>query len=290
MTTSKGGKEYSVKYNKNEYDLINYNAPILEEYFDTLLSVIENRESKKKNCLLILTTHGGSPHIAYKIARLLKNIYGKFYIIILSSCKSAGTIVAIGADTIIFDRNRGALGPIDVQILKRDEDPLKEERQSGLDLFQGLTAFREEASRGFIQFLGDVITNTPVLNFLSPKNIVEISSSLASSLFSPISSKLDVTQLGKYYRAIFIAKRYSKMLEPVNIDDKSIDRLINLYPDHNFVIDYIESKHLFKKVHHLEEVFTASEISAILEKYDTEKIKIVDTEKQEKKEGEKNGN
>jgi membrane-bound ClpP family serine protease len=96
---------------------------------------------------LVLSTLGGDPHAAYRIARFLKYCYKRFYLYVFGYCKSAGTIIALGADEIIMSV-RGELGPLDVQMIKPDEFT---ERSSGLDIS---IALEEVASRAFGTFEG----------------------------------------------------------------------------------------------------------------------------------------
>jgi len=73
----------------------------------------------KPNSVLILTTTGGLPNSAYQIARLLQNISpGEVALCIPSFCKSAGTLIALGANKIIMN-SISELGPLDVQLRQR---------------------------------------------------------------------------------------------------------------------------------------------------------------------------
>ena len=279
-------KEKTNKINRNDYDIIIYNGEIELNEFNKLFEIISNiKNQDSKNCLLALTTFGGSPHIAYKIARFLKNTYNKFDLLVLNQCKSAGTIVALGADKIIFDKNLGELGPLDVQIINRKEDPLQEERHSGLDLFQGLTCLREEVAKSFAQVLEHNIEETPILSILSPKDISDIVSALTSSLFSPLVSKLEIPDIGHHFRAVLIAKKYAVMLGSKNLKNNGIHEIIHSYPDHGFVIDYIEAKNIFENVLDVKEILDEKTLTAIIEKNKNGKIELFDSKKEEVKSG-----
>ena len=55
--------------------------------------------------LLVLITRGGDAHFAFKCARFLQHIYGGgFRVYVPSYCKSAGTLVCLGANSIFFVR------------------------------------------------------------------------------------------------------------------------------------------------------------------------------------------
>ena len=64
---------------------------------------------------LLLDTLGGCPHSAYRIINLFKRRVKKLIIIIPLRAKSAGTLMALGADEIILGRD-AELGPLDAQI------------------------------------------------------------------------------------------------------------------------------------------------------------------------------
>ena len=68
-------------------------------------------EQKSDKCILILVTAGGDPDAAYKIARYLQNsLCQSFSVLVSGYCKSAGTLLAIGAGELIFT-SYGELGP-----------------------------------------------------------------------------------------------------------------------------------------------------------------------------------
>lgn len=98
---------------------------------------------QRTNCVLILTTYGGSPDAAFMLARFLKRKYaGKLILYIFGACKSAGTLIAIGADEIVMGPH-GELGPLDIQLAR--EDSLWD-WNSGLDIFSALGALNTRPS------------------------------------------------------------------------------------------------------------------------------------------------
>ena len=64
---------------------------------------------------LILYTRGGDPHAAQSIANLLKAFCDEFEVIVPSKCHSAGTLICLGADTIVMTK-QSTLGPIDPSV------------------------------------------------------------------------------------------------------------------------------------------------------------------------------
>jgi ClpP class serine protease len=94
--------------------------------------------------LLFMATHGGDPSAAYRIARAIQHAYktreqdptkrGQFSIAVDTVCKSAGTLICLGA-TQLFMTDDAELGPIDVQLRKPEEIG---ERTSGLTPVQAM--------------------------------------------------------------------------------------------------------------------------------------------------------
>lgn len=64
---------------------------------------------------LILYTLGGDPHAARSIANLIATYCDEFEVIVPSKCRSAGTLLCLGADSIVMTR-QATLGPIDPSV------------------------------------------------------------------------------------------------------------------------------------------------------------------------------
>lgn len=70
--------------------------------------------------LFMLVTTGGDADAAYRLATTLQNHYETITCYVTGYCKSAGTLVAIGAHSLVMS-DCGELGPVDVQLYKEDE-------------------------------------------------------------------------------------------------------------------------------------------------------------------------
>ena len=64
---------------------------------------------------LVLYTLGGDPHAARSIANLIATFCDEFEVIVPSKCRSAGTLLCLGADTIVMTK-QATLGPIDPSV------------------------------------------------------------------------------------------------------------------------------------------------------------------------------
>lgn len=102
---------------ETDADVIHYNGlidrPIDKELIDNCIS-----RRKRTNALVILVTFGGDPNVAYRIARCLQNNYRRFSLYVSGCCKSAGTLIALGAHELVVS-DHGELGPLDVQLSKK---------------------------------------------------------------------------------------------------------------------------------------------------------------------------
>jgi IS1 family transposase len=99
------------------------------------------RKPKRDNAILFLTTYGGDPDAAYRLATCLRRNYKKISVYVFGLCKSAGTLAALGADNIVLGDFR-ELGPLDVQLTKPDE---LVPTSSGLDIFQAMGVLTNSA-------------------------------------------------------------------------------------------------------------------------------------------------
>jgi len=155
-----------------------------------------------------------------------------------SYCKSAGTLITLGADQVVIT-DEGELGPLDIQVSKRDEF---DERGSGLDIMQAMQVMQERSLDAFRKALVDIKIGTRVTTKLA----AETATSLIQGLFAPIYSQIDPVHLGELHRAMSIAYDYGKRLAGNNLKDGALDQLVAGYCSHGFVIDRKEAETLFK--------------------------------------------
>ncbi|WP_353172499.1 SDH family Clp fold serine proteinase [Acinetobacter rudis] len=204
-------------------------------------------KSLKKNghrkAVLFLLTFGGNPHMGFRIARALQHHYEDgFTVVIPSSCKSAGTLISIGATELVI-ADEGELGPLDIQLSKSTE---LFEQTSGLDLPQAMSALRS----GVTDSIRDVLIEVRMGGRLSTKIASEIATNVTTGIYSPIFAQIDPLRLGELHRATMIAYEYGKKLsdKSENLKQSALKQLIMDYPSHGFVIDRKEAKSIFKTV------------------------------------------
>jgi len=218
----------------HDADILYFCGDIEKDYADKLIAVC--RDSQHRNVLFFLTTLGGDPDAAYRIARFLKETYEKFTIYIDTLCKSAGTLITLGADKIIMS-DTAELGPLDVQILKTDE---LNQRNSVLDLmiaFDYLQSFSLDTLEETIMRL---VENSE--GQISTKSALEVASHVATNLFAPIYAQINPTTLGSNQRSVQIASKYGERLNRGNLQADALKLLVAGYPSHSFVIDRQEAR------------------------------------------------
>ena len=238
-------------------DFYLYLGPIRRPYDDYVIDDLRKRK-KKKNIMVFMTTSGGDPNAAYRIARAIQRQYGiekkdgtvgdagqperRFVLFVNNYCVSAGTLVALGATDLVLS-DYAELGPLDVQI-RRPDEPM--ERDSGLTSAQALTSL-ERRSKSLFREHFEQLRNDSAIS-LTTRTAVENAGTITSGLMGSIYAQIDPMRLGEVERLMQIAAEYGRRLGQFNIKEDTIPRLLNGYPSHSFVIDRREARDLFENV------------------------------------------
>lgn len=222
-------------------DILMFNAPIERPRDRRIVKLLTTR-SCRPNLMMILVTNGGDPDVAYRIARCIQNHYKKFTICVSGICKSAGTLLLLGAKELAFSEY-GEIGPLDIQMAKKDE---LWESESGLTVLTALSALSENAQEAFDHFLLSLTTRSG--GRITVRTASDIASKLIQALYAPIAEQIDAIHLGEVKRSMAIAKQYgSRLIRKSEIcEEDCLDSLISTYPSHSFVIDREEAKERFK--------------------------------------------
>ena len=203
------------------------------------------RSRAASNCILSLITPGGDLEAAYRIARCIQDRYagGNFILFTDGVCKSAGTLIAMGANAL-FMTDHAELGPLDTQVMVRDEFG---ESESGLIDTDALRKLGEEAFTTFQEHFGRL--KSLGSGNLTTHTALRTASDLTLGLFGGIYSKIDPLRLGERARAIELAMEYGLGVRSNNVKDGTLERLATGYPSHGFQIDRREAGELFWDVH-----------------------------------------
>jgi hypothetical protein len=224
-------------------DIIFYNG-VIEDPWDLTFMDKCHADRQRKNVILILCTYGGDASAAYRIARCLQGSYEKFIVWIAGSCKSAGTLLALGASELVMS-DHAELGPLDVQMGKKDE---LFETDSGLTVMSAIETVEEKCFELFEDCFLKLKSRSS--GQISLRTASEMASKLAIGILSPIVAQIDPMHIGEASRAMEIGRAYGARLadKSKNAFENTVDHLTDHYPSHGFVIDRDEASSLFNKV------------------------------------------
>jgi hypothetical protein len=219
-------------------DIVVYSGGIRGGADDRFIDLIAEKQ-KRKNIVLFLTTSGGLPDVAFRIARACQEFYeGKFSLIVDTWCKSAGSLVAVGANEIVMS-DHAEFGPLDIQMTSREEVG---ERDSGLVPIQAINTLRQQSFETFDDFFSRLRFGD---NSFSTKMAADTAAKMTIGLFNEVFRQIDPMRLGEMQRAMNIGLAYGERLATKNVKEYAISKLIAGYPSHSFVIDRLEAGNLF---------------------------------------------
>lgn len=226
-----------------EADIYLYSGAIDDSGFGKITKAVANNKNRDK-AVLILVTNGGLANAAYQIARLFQTQYEDFTIFCPSRCKSAGTLIALGANRLIMDAF-SELGPLDVQLVKQNEIFA---RKSGLLSRSSFDALSEAAFELYERLMVGITLKSG--GNVSFKLASELSASMASTMMAPIYAQINPETVGSENRDLNIAFEYGSRLIVCssNASVQSVFKLVYGYPSHDFIIDGDEARQLFTNV------------------------------------------
>jgi hypothetical protein len=237
----------AIKSVHEEYsaDLYLYSASVDDRGYGNLrVELARLDENRKKRAILILVTNGGSANSAYQIATLFQKRYEEFFIYCPSRCKSAGSLIALGANTLFMDVD-SELGPLDVQLIKQNE---LFARKSGLLSRSSFDALADAALSLYEHLMLNISLKSA--GRISFKIASELSSTMAADLLSPIYGQMNPDVVGAEKRDLEVAIEYGNRLaeRSRNAKPDAVQALVHNYPSHDFIIDDMEAQTLFRSV------------------------------------------
>lgn len=236
-------KEFNEAAAPLERDFYVYNGALRR---GPVLNVMESigRYQQSPKVTLLLVTNGGDPDAAFKVCRYLQERYDSFTLLVSGLCKSAGTLVALGAEEIAFTPY-GELGPLDIQMSKVDKF---EQMQSGLVISDSLNTLEERALAVYFRIAKDLIAeNQGMISFASAS---QAAVEAMKSIYAPVLGKIDPEEIGVRSRAMRIAQDYGLRLSSKwgNPKGDTLRLLAETYSSHSFVIDRAEAERMFERV------------------------------------------
>lgn len=229
--------------NEKNTDIMLFNATMERGAERRFIKQCAKRKSRD-NVLCLVVTNGGDADAAYRAARCLQNRYEHVTVLVSGMCKSAGTLLALGAHDLVFSQH-GELGPLDVQLMKVDDIWAM---SSGLTVMNAFTALQNKAEEMFHDFALHIKAGSG--GQVTFKTAADIATKLTGSLFGHIYQQVEVMHVGEAARAMNIANEYGERLNAraQNLRDGALARLVAAYPSHSFVIDIEEARTLFERV------------------------------------------
>lgn len=225
---------------KLDCDVLVFSGPMRGNNDDRVIDLCHER-IRRPNVMLVLSTYGGDARVAYRIARRLQADYDRLIVFVYGFCKSAGTLLALGANEVVLS-NYAELGPLDVQVRKTDEVG---EVSSGLTPMQALDTLSTQAFQLFEQQFSKLRNDLE----MTTKLAAEIASKMTVGLLGHVYGQIDPMRLGELSREIRVASEYGQRLVGQDRKKKAaLARLITGYPTHGFVIDRGEASALFDGV------------------------------------------
>jgi len=229
----------------HDADIYLYSGPIDDRGFGRLAGAVTQASAGTRDrAILILVTNGGLANSAYQIARFMQKMYPEFWVYCPRRCKSAGTLVALGAHRLIMD-SFSELGPLDVQLLKEDEIGA---RKSGLLARATFDALSEQAFSLYERLMISIKVKSKSL--VSFKLASQLSADMTSNLLAQVYGQISPDIVGNEKRDLDVAVHYGRRLgrESRNIKPHTVDHLVGCYPSHDFIIDDDEARQWFNNV------------------------------------------
>lgn len=236
-------KEFNEAVAPLDSDFYVYNGSLRRAPVLGIMEAIGQHQQRPKATLL-LVTNGGDPDAAFKVCRYLQERYDSFTLLISGLCKSAGTLLALGAEELAFTPY-GELGPLDIQMTKIDRF---EQMQSGLVISDSLNTLEERAMAVYFRTAKDLIAeNQGMISFASAS---QAAVEAMKAIYAPVLGKIDPEEIGVRSRAMRIAQDYGARLSDKwsNPKPDTLRLLAETYSSHSFVIDREEAESLFYRV------------------------------------------
>ena len=230
---------------KHNARVVVYSGDIDNRGVGRLLQALKLEKGNRPNTFLVLTTNGGHADAAYRIARLLQTVSRRFYLFVPERCKSAGTLLALGANEIVMTPIISELGPLDVQLFQRNEI---DRTRSGLVVHTALKGLADETLRAYENSMLEIKRRSGGL--ISFEVASQIAVSMTTGVMSSVYAQIKPDDLGLDLRELNVAIAYGLRLvrHGKNAKRGTVRHLVEDYPTHDFIIDASEAKGLFKAV------------------------------------------
>lgn len=194
--------------------------------------------------IMVVGTPGGSPMHAYRTMIFLRSIYKKIFFIVFDEAMSAGTLMALGSDSIYLE-DGACLGPLDLQI----SHPTDDSTISTLDVRDTALSTVSEASVVMLK-----LCNKNLETGLPKSIAIDAAIRMATDLYKPIMDKIDPFHLHESYRNAELSTSYGTNLLLKGMVKNQLEaakistHLANNYSYHGYAIIKEEAKNLGLKI------------------------------------------
>ncbi len=186
---------------------------------------------------LLMESPGGDAHYAYQIARLFQRRTNNFTAVIPQYAKSAATLLALGAASIVLGRD-AEIGPLDVQVF----DPEREDIGSALNAVQALERLHAFSLVSVDQAMQLMLIRAGK----KVETLLPLILNYEVSFLRPLLEGIDAVDFTKKSRELKVAEEYAFRLMKKNYAIGAAKRiardLVEKYPAHEFIIDLQEAE------------------------------------------------
>ena len=169
------------------------NDPVDEAFFYGVAEELGGRIFPRLAWLLV--TYGGSAAAGFKMAKLVRGQAKELTTLIPAQAASAGTVMAMAADSIVFGRT-GALSAIDVQLDHSSQDGVVG-LESSLELRDALQELKELS----MDLLKMSLKQVHALTDLDQPAALHAATGLVGAVLAPMTGRIDFESLGGRRRA-----------------------------------------------------------------------------------------
>ena len=225
---------------------------IHQEVYDYFVNILDEIGVVNK-ISLVLYTRGGNTLAAWSIVNLIRQFCEKFEVIIPNKAQSAGTLMSIGAHTIVMTK-QATLGPVDPSI----NTPLNPQIEGAPP--EAKVPVSVEAVNGFLE--------------LAKSNMNEPDANTMKDLIIQLSHKVHPLVLGEVFRSKSQIQMLStKLLSKSGIDDNKIKDIVSFLcsesGSHDYTIHRREARDLGLNIEKPNDEFY-SEIKALYDNFSAE--------------------
>jgi len=216
--------------------------PLLSKHVMQVHGLLSERRCDRLS--VVLHSGGGDINASYQIVDLLRNHCKHMTTVVPIWAKSAAALFVLGSDDVVMGEI-AQLGPLDTQVPEREKGGIK--FTSALNPFKTL----EELQRFSLETLDVTVKLLLTRAELSVDEAIGRAMDMVARVATPLFSQLSAEKVGEYSRALAVGKaygerlmrRYSKWQDP-KPREAVLERLIQGYPSHDYIIDYKKLKDL----------------------------------------------